>query len=64
VAPTPPIDAGHGSGSEGGGSHRSDNDRELPVPGATESQVGARSPPVGELGAPRTVADDPSFSPD
>jgi hypothetical protein len=64
VAPIPPVDAGHGSSGAGGGPHRSDNDRELPVAGGTESQVGARSPPVHELGAPRTVADDPSFSPD
>jgi len=68
IGPTEPLtdlpgspDGGTGSGS---GPPHGDTDREVPVPGATESRLGTRSPPHDVTGALHNRADDPSFSPD
>ncbi len=68
LVPPEPVGGAAGdpttTGTGGGTQHRADTDRELPVPGATESLLGTRSPPVGGLGALLERADDPTFAPD
>jgi hypothetical protein len=67
LVPPEPVTGATGDPSTGTGGatqHRADTDRELPVPGATESLLGTRSPPVGRLGALLQRADDPTFAPD